>query len=202
MEEAVGGAAGGSGGWRRRHGRRRGGRRGRHGENGEDDAESDEGREGEGEEADEADAAGLQVEALAARAHTAAPCCVLSIGAEASVYELKRKVRRALASVAAHPPHMPAASRIRSSLSSSRLRLYRRAGSRLGCVLRDEQPVGGATAAAVGGAAAPPAAPALRHFAFAADAEIAVHLLEAEERLAPDSVLIGCVVLDVRRRAL
>ena len=81
----------------------------------------------------------LLVEPLARRAQHQS-CCSLAIPATATVYELKRKLRRALASLGAHPPSMPSA-RVRTSLSAGRLRLYRRLGTQVGAILRDEQRV-------------------------------------------------------------
>ena len=135
----------------------------------------------------------LAIAPLARRARSDA-CCELAIPAGATILDLKRRLRRALASSGAHPPHQPAA-RVRTSLSASRLRLHRRLGTRVGVVLRDEQKVGvrtGANAAASANA---------NGTATATDAEVVLHLLAADERLVAESIVLGCVTLDAAASA-
>lgn len=105
------------------------------------------------------------------------PCCSLTIDEGATVAKLKRALRTALAAARSQPPGRAHAV-VKPSLPSRRLRLFRRAGGRAGAVLRD-----GTT---------------LRecmHSAFE-DKEVVVQLLHAQERLARDSLLLSCVLLD------
>ena len=177
------------------------------GEAGERQEEAEGEEETEGEEA-----AGntLTIEPLARRAQ-AEPCCVLAVSATMTVLDLKRRLRRALATAGAHPPQQPTA-RVRTSLSVGRLRLYKRAGTRVGAVLRDGQHVGlrglpacgGGGEASFGGGGGSGSNERAVGFVGGgggggggwADTEVALQLLPADEQLSIDSIVLGCVTLD------
>jgi hypothetical protein len=127
----------------------------------------------------------LVIPPLARRVQPGA-CVTLAVPADATVLELKRRVRRALANSGAHPPHQPSA-RVRTSLSASRLRLYKRTGARVGHVLRDDQRVG---------------LRQLQETSSAwADTEVALHLLPDDESVDSGTIIVGFVTLDATAAA-
>ena len=155
------------------------------------------------------------VQPLALRAQSE-PCCILAISATMTVLDLKRRLRRALATAGAHPPQQPMA-RVRNSLSASRLRLYKRAGTRVGAVLRDEQQVGlrslpaistvgceGRSVSFAGGSSGSTYTGGTENRDGLcgglgtgwADAEIALQLLPADETLSVDCLVLISVTLD------
>ena len=105
------------------------------------------------------------------------PCAIVTVPESLCVLDLKRRLRRALATSGSHPPYQPAA-RVRASLSTGKIRLYRRVGGRTILPLREDAEVGNCLA---GGAP---------------DKEVALQLLATEERLCDDTFLLGYTILD------